>query len=228
MYYNPVLKTPRRAAKLRIGIVDDHILLRDALIDVINDYHDCEVTLRAANGLEMIGQVRHGNIPDIIILDLNMPFMDGYETAKWLVENNPAINILVLSMFDSEITIIRLLRTGVKAFLKKDTHPGELKHAIKSVMAEGYYYPQTISGKLANVFHNPDKSVFTQPLVLNENEIKFLKLSCSELTYKEMAKELFVSPRTVDNYRDQLFEKLDVKSRVGLAMYAIKNGIINF
>jgi len=167
-------------------------------------------------------------MPPVIILDINMPEMDGYDTAKWIKENYPEIQIIILTMFDSEIALIRLLQTGVKAFLKKDTQPRELKYAIESVVRNGYYYSQNSSGKLANVFCNPGKNFSTQPTLLTNNEIVFLKLSSTEMTYKEIAKEMFISPRTVDNYRDQLFEKLNVKSRVGLAMYAMKNGIINF
>lgn len=228
MYYDSLLENNKSEIKLKIALVDDHILLRDALINVINNFSNCEITIRAANGVDLIEQLQTCSVPDIIILDLNMPLMDGYETSCWLKHHYPQISILVLSMFDSEVTLIRLLQLGVKAFLKKDTHPNELKHAIKSITTDGYYYPQTVSGKLANIFHNPEKGVYTQPVVLTESEIIFLRLTTSELTYKEIAKEMFMSPRTIDNYRDLLFDKLKIKSRVGLAMYAIKNGIVNF
>lgn len=227
MYYTPRLRTPTLLTKIRIGLIDDHRLLRDSLINIINESSDFEVIMRADNGKDMIEQFETCSIPDIIILDLNMPLMDGYDTARWLQIHYPEINILVLSMFDSEVTLIRLLQIGVKAFLKKDTHPSELQHALKAIMAEGYYYPQTVSGRLANVFHNPDKGVFIEPLTLTQNEINFLRFICSDLTYKEIALQMNISPRTIDNYRDQLFGKLQIKSRVGLAMFAIKNGITN-
>ncbi|MEJ7740991.1 MAG: response regulator transcription factor [Chitinophagaceae bacterium] len=214
--------------QIKIALVDDHILLRDALADVISGFDKCMVTLKASNGKELIQQLKGLKLPDLIILDINMPVMDGYETAKWIKETHPQINIIILTMFDSEIALIRLLQTGVKAFLKKDTHPKELQFAIQSVYETGYYYSQNSSGKLANVFQNPSRNFITHPVMLTENEITFLRLSSSEMTYKEIAKHMYVSPRTVDNYRDQLFEKLNVKSRVGLAMYAIRNGIVSF
>ncbi len=216
------------SSAIKIALVDDHILLRDALAGVISGFDHCRVIVRANNGKDFIEQIKNTSLPDLTILDINMPVMDGYETAKWIKENHHEINIIILTMFDSEIALIRLLQSGVKAFLKKDTHPKELEFAIESVIETGYYYSQNSSGKLANVFRNPNRNFVTHPVSLTENEITFLKFSCSEMTYKEIAKQMYISPRTVDNYRDSLFEKLQLKSRVGLAMYAIRNGIVNF
>lgn len=214
--------------KIKIALIDDHVLLRDALAGVISSFNNCMVIARANNGKDFLEQIQSAALPSVIILDINMPLMDGYETAKWINENYPQISIIILTMFDSEIALIRLLQSGVKAFLRKDTHPKELEFAIESVIETGYYYSQNSSGKLANVFRNPSRNFSTYPISLTENEIIFLKFSSTEMTYKEIARYMFVSPRTVDNYRDSLFEKLQIKSRVGLAMYAIKNGIVNF
>jgi two-component system, NarL family, invasion response regulator UvrY len=212
---------------ISISLIDDHLLLRDALANVINSFTNCNVISAAANGKEFIEILNERSIPDIVVLDLNMPQMDGYETAKWLTDNYPKISIIILTMFNSDTALLRLLKLGVKAFLKKDTQPKELELAIKSVMSNGYYYSQDTSGKLASVFHNPSKHFGIQSVILTDNEINFLRMASSEMTYKEIAQQLFISPRTVDNYRDQLFEKLNIKSRVGLAMYAIRNGIVN-
>ena len=214
--------------KIKIALVDDHVLLRDALSGVISNFQNCRVISRSDNGQSFIDQIHPALLPDLLILDINMPVMDGYETAKWVKEKHPDMNIIILTMFDSDIALIRLLQSGVKAFLRKDTHPKELEFAIESVTETGYYYSQNSSGKLANVFRNPTRNFSTNPISLSEKEITFLKFSSSELTYKEIAKQMYISPRTVDNYRDSLFDKLQLKSRVGLAMYAIKNGIVQF
>jgi len=214
--------------KIKIAMVDDHTLLRDALAGVISSFENCVVTLKADNGKDMIQQLNRSALPDLLLLDINMPVMDGYETAKWAQDNYPELYIIILTMFDSDIALIRLLQTGVKAFIKKDIHPKELRFAIESVSHTGYYYAQNPSGRLANTFCNPNRNFTGNPVTLSENEISFLKLASSEMTYKEIAKQMYISPRTIDNYRDSLFDKLNVKSRVGLAMYAIKNGIINF
>ena len=156
-----------------------------------------------------------------------MPDMDGYETAKWLKDHHPDVHVLMLTMYDSELTLIRLLQAGVKGFLKKDVEPNELKFAIHSVMSSGYYYSTQTAGRLANLFRN---STVVNPKVQNalmsDQEVEFLKLACSDKTYKEVALAMGLSPRSVDALRDNLFMKLDVKSRVGLAMVAIRNGVV--
>lgn len=212
--------------KIKIALVDDHTLLRDALAGVISNFDHCVVVIKANNGKDFIQQLKFNPLPDLMMLDINMPLMDGYETAQWVKQNFPEISMVILTMFDSDVALIRLLQTGAKAFLKKDIHPKELEIAINSVLETGYYYSQNSSGKLANVFCNPSRNYATHHVMLTENEIAFLKFSSTEMTYKEIARNMYISPRTIDNYRDSLFDKLNVRSRVGLAMYAIKNGIV--
>ena len=215
-------------SKIKIALIDDHVLLRDALATVINTFENCSVILTASNGKEFFKRMEENFTPDIVILDLNMPEMDGYETARILTSSNADVNVIILTMFNSDTALLRLLKLGVKAFLKKDTQPKELEYAITTVMSSGYYYSQDTSGKMASVFHNPRRNFGLQSVILTDNEINFLKFASTEMTYKEIAKQMYISPRTVDNYRDQLFDKLNIKSRVGLAMYAMKNGIVNF
>ncbi|MEO6917020.1 MAG: response regulator transcription factor [Chitinophagaceae bacterium] len=213
---------------IKVGLIDDHLVLRDALAEVLGTFDDCSIVLKAGNGREMINLLAQSTIPDIIVMDINMPLMDGYEASCWIRENYPAIPVIILTMYDSEMALVRLLKTGVKAFLKKDTHPRDLHHAIRSVVQHGYYYPFNALGRLANLLRDPENHYSSQPALLTDNEITFLKFSSTEMTYKEIAQKMYISPRTVDNYRDSLFDKLDVRSRVGLAMYAIKNGIVTF
>jgi len=213
--------------KFKIILVDDHTLLRDALSSLIHSFEEFSVINSLNNGTELIRALSDGYKPDIVLLDLNMPILDGFETAKWLNENYPEIKILILTMYDSEIALIRLLKVGVKGFLKKDTHPNELRVALNAVSENGYYYSQDTTGKLANLFQkNTDNQNFVEKAMLNESELEFLRLASTDLTYKEIAAQLNLSPRAIDGYRDSLFEKLDVKSRVGLAIYAVKNGIV--
>src|SRR5215204_3029704 len=213
----------------KIALADDHILLRTALASLIDSFDHCKVIQQAGDGDELIEQIKQGCRPDVIILDLNMPRKDGYEAAVWLKNNFPQIHVMMLTMYDSESALIRLLQAGVKGFLKKDIHPSELKFAIQSVIQSGYYYSHNTSGKLANLFRtNGEKAPSLHKNMLTEQEVDFLKFASSELTYKEIAQKMGLNPRSVDSLRDHLFDKLDVRSRVGLAMYAIRHGIVAF
>jgi len=211
---------------IKIAMVDDHILLRDALAGVINGFDNCKVILLAANGKELLQKIQQDYLPGLVILDLNMPEMDGYETAKYLRLNYPGIYVLVLTMYDSEISLLRMVQAGARGFLKKDIHPGELKLAIQSVMASGYFYSHNSAGKLVNLFKKETGLSQPERFNLSENELTFLRLASTDMTYKEIATLMEISPRTVDNYRDSLFVKLNVKSRVGLAIFAIKSGVV--
>lgn len=191
---------------------------------MINSFGEYKVVLEANNGIELLEKLKL-NQPSILLLDFNMPEMNGLEAAIELKERYPNINILMLTMFDTELMLIKLLQAGVKGFMKKDVHANDLKHALDSIVRDGYYYSSYTSSRLAGFFRNSD----TTPIwdkILSEQEINLMKLSSTELTYKEIAIQMGLNPRTIDSIRDGLFEKLEVKSRVGLAMYAIKHGLV--
>jgi two-component system, NarL family, invasion response regulator UvrY len=188
-----------RDEPVKIAMADDHVLLRDALAVVINGFEHCKVILLAANGSELLDQMQSGLLPDLVILDLNMPKMDGYETAKYLRIHYPQIYVLVLSMYDSEISLLRMLQAGARGFLKKDIHPGEPKIAIQSVMATGYFYSHHSAGKLVNLVKKDMSGNPSERIGLNENELTFLKLASTDMTYKEISTIMKISPRTVDN-----------------------------
>jgi DNA-binding NarL/FixJ family response regulator len=209
----------------KLILADDHILLRDALANLINNFDEFNVTATAGNGEEVIKALENGCQANIILMDLNMPGMDGYETAKWMAQHYPKIKIVILTMYDSEIALIRLLQAGVNGFLKKDIHPSELKNALLTIAAGEYYYSNHTTNKIASLFR---KQSGVEKAILNEKEIEFLKLASTDMTYKEVAHAMNMTPRHIDSYRDALFTKLEVKSRVGLAIYAVKNGIVTF
>lgn len=214
---------------IKVALADDHVLLRNALAQLINGFEGCKVVHEANNGKELIAQLQKGNIADVVLLDLNMPEMDGFATTAWLQQYQPSVHILMLTMYDSDLTMIRLLKNGVKGFLKKDIHPSELKFALQSVVQSGYYYSNNATGKLFNLFRkNNEGGTGLDKALLTEQELDFLRLACSDLTYKEIALQMKLNPRSVDTLRDQLFTKLDVKSRVGLAMVALRNGVVTY
>ncbi|MBX9783042.1 MAG: response regulator transcription factor [Chitinophagaceae bacterium] len=207
--------------------MDDHILLRDALAGLIEKMPGFSVSFTADHGRQMIEKLQQHEIPLVVILDISMPEMNGYETAAWLKENHPDILILILTMFDAEMPLIRLLQEGVKGFLRKDIHPDELRHALNSLLQEGYYYPVQTVGRIVNLFHqNGGSKSRYETKALSAPDIEFLKLACTDLSYKEIALQLNMSPKVIDNLRENLFARFNVKSRVGLAIYAVKNGIV--
>ena len=212
----------------KLVLTDDHILLRNGLASLVKSLGHT-VLFEADNGKQFIEKLDEKNLPEIILLDINMPEMDGFETAQWIKQHHPQIKVLALSMYDNETSIIRMLKCGAKGYILKDSEPAELKAAIEAVISKGYYYSDLVSGKLIHAINSLDDedSGLKNLVRLNDRETDFLKYACTEMTYKEIADKMFVSPRTIDGYRDTLFEKLHVKTRVGLVIYAIKNGIVN-
>jgi DNA-binding NarL/FixJ family response regulator len=212
----------------KIVLVDDHVLLRKGLADLVRN-QGYIVLFEAGNGKEFCENLQKENLPDLVLLDLNMPVMDGYETALWIKRNHPDIKVLALSMYDDENAVIRMLKNGARGYILKDTEPAELRSAIEAILSKGFYYSEMVTGRLIHSISGMDderQSTQQQLLNLTEREIEFLKLACSEMTYKEIADKMHLSPRTVDGYRDTLFQKLELKTRTGLVIYAIKNGIV--
>ena len=213
--------------KIKVALADDHVLLRNGLAGLVANL-GYQVILECSNGKELIKKLDKDNLPDLILMDINMPEMDGYETTLWLKKNYPLVHVLALSMYDDENAIIRMLKNGARGYIMKEADPIELKHAIDDVILKGVHYSDIVTGKLLHSVYQlegPDKET-SQMLNLNEREVEFLKLASTEKTYKEIAETMHLSPRTIDGYRDNLFEKLNLKSRVGLVLFAIRHGIV--
>ena len=215
----------KTSKKIQVGIADDHSLLRSALAKLINTFDGYSIMFEADNGKDLRNKILQHQVPEIVLLDVNMPEMDGYEITGWLHKNYPQIKVLVLSMLSDERTIIKMFRLGAKGYLLKNAEPEELKRALDSLMNKNVYLSEYVSDKLVSGLHkNADRDM--QPVVLNEREREFLRWACTELAYKEIAEKMNVSVRTIDDYRQALFAKLEVHSRVGLVLYAIKNGLV--
>lgn len=210
----------------QIAVVDDHSLLRNGLATIINSFEGYRVVFEADNGKDFIAQLEtHGN-PDIVLLDISMPIMDGFETAAWIKKNRPFTKIMALSMNEDEEAIIRMVKAGAGGYLLKDTKPAVFKQALDEIRDKGYYMNDLLSNKVLNYVKGEEENKEAAIIAkLSDKELKFLELACSEKTYKEIAVEMNLSPRTVEGYRDDLFEKLGVISRVGLVTFAIKHGL---
>jgi DNA-binding NarL/FixJ family response regulator len=214
--------------KATVALVDDHALLRRGLATLVKDL-GYQVAFEAGHGKEFIEKLKTHPLPNVVLMDINMPQMDGYETALWLKNNHSSVKVLVLSMLDDEVSLIRMFKNGAHGYILKDCDPQELNTAIESVLQKGIYHSEMIGEKLIRAMHNLDEISASQPaekVQLSDKETEFLKWACTELSYKEIAGEMGVSPRTVDNYRDSLQEKLECKGRIGLVLWAIKNGVV--
>lgn len=218
--------------KVNIALVDDHNLFRKGLIKLINlgdTQKKFQILFEAENGNDLKTKLDSNNLPEIILLDINMPDMDGYETVQWLGRSFPDIRVLVISMIETEESILRMLRMGVKGYLSKDIEVEDMHRALDAISGNGLYYSDLVSKVIAQNLNQEEKKEVQQGISavqLNELELKFIKLACTEMTYQEIADKMNLSPKTIDGYRDNLFRKLKVKSRVSLAMYAVKNGIV--
>lgn len=214
---------------VKIAIVDDHAIFRKSLAILIELFPNYKVMFDAANGQDFISHLNAENLPEFVLMDINMPVMDGYSCTAWLKKNYPQIKVLALSTMDSDSAIIKMIKSGAKGYILKDADPAELRLAFEEIHTRGYFYNELITRKILNSVndftdeHN-QTAIFAK---LSQREIEFLKLACTELTYKEIADKLCVSARTAEGYRDALCEKLNLKTRVGLAMYAIKNGLVS-
>lgn len=204
-----------------IALVDDHVMLRRGLADTLENL-GFKVVYQASSGLALRKEIGLQELPDIILMDIQMPGMNGFDATAWLRDNYPTIQVLALSMHDDEFSVIKMLRNGAKGYILKDNEPEVLKAALESVFKHGFYYSDLVTGKIVRSLTNKDA-----PHALSARQIKFLGLVCTEFTYKEIAQKMNLSPRTIDGYRDELFEKLEVKSRVGLVLYAMKHRIVS-
>ncbi len=209
---------------IRVAIADDHAMMCSGISALISSFPDFEVTIKAADGKELLDRIKVADArPDICVLDINMPVLNGYETLNILTKDYPDINVLVLSMYDNEFSIIKMLSGGAKGYIFKDSDPLKFEEALTTVSGGNYYHSDFVTHRLLSTIHY-SKSMLPN---ITQKELRFLELCCTELTYKEMGEIMGVSSRTVEGYRDTLFHKLQMKTRTGLAMYAIKMGLVS-
>lgn len=209
---------------INIAIADDHTMFRRGVAEILSKFGDITVIIEASNGRDLITKIENGSTkPDICIVDVSMPEMNGYAATAEIRNRWPEIKILALSMLDSDLNIIQMLRNGAVGYVLKGSSPEELHTAILEVNKNGFYHSEIVTGRMLHKLHDRDDKLSME---LNDRELQFLSLCCSELTYKEIAERMFLSVRTVDGYREALFKKLNVTTRTGLAIYSIKAGLV--
>ncbi len=206
---------------ISIAIVDDIPALRLGLKYILEPVKDFKIIIEAENGDALLNVLGSGNIQlDVCILDLSMPVLNGYETLRILQERYPTIRVIILTVHYNEFAVIKTLREGAKSCLPKEVSPEELELAIKEVVSKGYYYTDFAEVSMSKATLNNFKDI-----VLNDRHLEFLRYCCTDLTYKQIAEQMKLSHKTIDGYREDLFKRLSLKSRVELAVFALQSGI---
>ncbi len=208
--------------KNSVVVVDDHVLLSQAIGGLVESFDQFTVLYTCKNGQELLDKLKNPeNIPDVVLMDVNMPIMNGIETTTYLYENYPRIKVLALSIEEDETVILKMLRAGAKGYLMKDAKKGELQNALLEVIEKGFHHTNTVTKVLVDSLSEKENP----RAVLKDRELEFIKHDCTEMTYKEIADLMFLSPKTIEGYRNAVFEKLNLRNRTGLVIYAIKNKI---
>ncbi len=206
-------------------MADDHAMLRKGLIRLLVMSGSYDSLFDVDSGNEVIEKLKNHLVPDILILDVNMAGKDGHETAQWVSMHYPQVKILALSMFNDENTILKMIQSGAKGYITKNSEPEKLKEAIDTLYEKGVYLPESLSAKVFSGIKNNRLNNETNIPSLTEKERVFLSMLCQELSYIEIADKMFLSPRTIDDYRKKLTKKLNVKGKSGLIVYAMNHGL---
>jgi DNA-binding NarL/FixJ family response regulator len=209
----------------KVALIDDHAIFCDSLSSLINDFEAFSICWTARDGKTAIDLLTQTDkLPDIILLDIIMPGMNGIEVAKWIYENRKSIKVLALTMEEDDNSVIQMLQYGVKGYLLKTIGSEELLTALQQVVKYGYYYTPIITGNIHKQVEK--KRIAANVPELSDRETELLHYLCTEMTYAEIAKKMFLSESTIDTYRARLFEKFEVKNRIGLMLKAINLGIV--
>jgi len=213
--------------KIKITIADDHSLFRKGLISMFKDMDDFRVIGEAGNGKELLKIIKQ-KTPDVILLDLKMPLMDGVEVTEYVRKNYPEIKIVVLTMYDNQKFIIHLVELGANGYLLKNTDPDEMEKTIRKVINEGFYFNKYVVSVMRNTILNQGKNKpsFEAEVDFTKKELQILEMICMQYTNAEIAKKLHRSARTIEGYRKQILGKIGAKNTAGMVLYAVKHGLI--
>lgn len=217
------METPSAMARIKVAYAEDHAAMRESIAFYLQETSNIDVIIHAAHGKELLEKIEQSAVkPDICLLDINMPGMNGFETVAKLRNTKLDLKILILSTFTEDIYVVRMIRAGVNGYLSKSCSFEEIKKALLHLQEKGFYYSDFYMGKAATAARD-DTYRFPD---LTEKELQLLKYSCSEKTYAEISVSMNCTIKSVQGYRESLFRKLEVNSRVSLVLFAIRSGIV--
>ncbi|MCY7290655.1 MAG: response regulator transcription factor [Ferruginibacter sp.] len=209
---------------ITLAVADDHNLFREAICSQINSWDNCKVIVQAANGKQLLERLHSNNLPNVALIDINMPELNGYQTIKAITEKYPSIKLMAISCYDSAEMVCRLIKFGARGFVNKNDDTNRLKKAITQIVHTGYFFSDHTASKMV------EKAIRTGTHInkddVGDKEIIFLKLLCTDKTYKEIANEMDITERHTEHIRNTLFEKFSCKSRTGLAVKATEKGLV--
>ncbi len=214
---------------INIGIADDEALFRKGLKLLLEDFNDIKVILEAEDGQDLLERLqKETNHPEILLLDLKMPRLNGIETAKILREKYQDLKIIILSTHYSKAFIINMIEIGAASYLPKNTVPEEVAATIRAVADKGFYYSNEVLEIMRENMMNKNIPKLKTPfeIEVTQREREVLQLICEQMTTSEIADKLYISPRTVDGHRNNLLSKLDCRNTAGLVVYAMQNGLV--
>lgn len=214
---------------IKVAIADDHKIFRSGVINTLIPYENINVVFEAEDGEHLLQHLEQ-QMPDVILMDLKMPNMDGIAATIKVKEKYPEVKIIILTMYEDDNFIVHLIEHGANAYLLKNAEPEEIYEAICTTHDKGFYFNENVNlALLKKVLHKNKQQIkptLSNEIQLNEREIEVLRMICNERTTQEISEEIYLSPRTVEGIRQKLLEKINVKNSVGLVLYAFRNGII--
>ncbi len=211
---------------IKLALADDQVLFRRGLTMLLRDLPDVQVVFECSNGEELLTGLKNNTV-DVVLLDLEMPVLNGMDTMKRMREEFPRVKVIVLSMHSEEKFIVHLMELGANGYVLKTAEPDEIEDAIHAVATTGYHFSPMVSRVMLHGLVKKEKlrPTFDEVDPLTERELDVLRLICEELTTTEIAGKLFLSPRTVEGYRNNILQKIGARNTAGIVVYAMSKGI---
>ncbi|ESU28698.1 hypothetical protein FLJC2902T_12890 [Flavobacterium limnosediminis JC2902] len=213
---------------LRIGLVDDHRLFRKSLALLIDSIEGAEVVLQAGNGKDLCEELESTSL-DLVLLDIQMPEMDGFETCKLLRKNYPDIKILIISQLTTKESIYKVMELGANGFFSKDAEPEKLEKAIQSIKEKEYFFDDDLASVIREAIlweKRMPASRLTAAVSISHREMEIIRLACKELSSGEIADKLCINVRTVETHRKRIMEKTNSKNFIGVILFVLRNGLL--